>query len=136
MLHLKSKPRPGTISFRFIFDKVFCDLVLNSCNLQVGGDLEVSKSATSSRSNDLSLQDFIENYIKSNDISFKLPIVGSTVTLAGRNLDNEELGIKLNFGSGSEVQGFIFQQYAFSIMKNLILQLVRSQRSRKSSFRS
>jgi len=56
----------------------------------------------------LSLQDFIENYIKSNDISFKLPIVGSTVTLAGRNLDNEELGIKLNFGSGSEVQGLLF----------------------------
>lgn len=68
----------------------------------------MSKSATSSRSNDLSLQDFIENYIKSNDISFKLPIVGSTVTLAGRNLDNEELGIKLNFGSGSEVQGLLF----------------------------
>ncbi|ENN79238.1 uncharacterized protein LOC109535243 [Dendroctonus ponderosae] len=71
--------------------------------LQVGSDLEVTK-ATSGRSNDVSVQDYIENYIKSNDISFKLPIVGSTVTLAGRNLDNEELGIKLNFGSGSEVQ--------------------------------
>lgn len=74
---------------------------------QVGNDLVVTK-ATSGRSSDVSIQDFIENYIKSNDISFKLPIVGSTVTLAGRNLDNDELGFKLKFGSGSEVQGKIF----------------------------
>lgn len=77
---------------------------------QVANDLVVTK-ATSGRSSDVSIQDFIENYIKSNDISLKLPIVGSTVTLAGRNLDNDELGFKLKFGSGSEVQGKTFLMF-------------------------
>ncbi|XP_066261006.1 uncharacterized protein [Euwallacea similis] len=72
--------------------------------IQVGSDLEVAKSANSGRSNGQSPQEYIENYIKSNEISFKLPIVGSMVTMQARNLDNEELGFKLKFGSGSAVQ--------------------------------
>ncbi|KAF7279540.1 hypothetical protein GWI33_007059 [Rhynchophorus ferrugineus] len=72
--------------------------------LQVGGDVEITRTASSGRSSDVSFTDFIENYVKSHDVSFKIPFVGSTVTLGGRNLDNEELSFKLKFDSGSQVQ--------------------------------
>ncbi|CAG9760739.1 unnamed protein product [Ceutorhynchus assimilis] len=71
--------------------------------LQIGGDVEVTKTS-SGRSNDVSIQGSIENYLKSNELSFKLPIVGSTMTMAARNLDNDELGFRLNFNSGSQVE--------------------------------
>ncbi|KAL1498050.1 hypothetical protein ABEB36_008910 [Hypothenemus hampei] len=71
--------------------------------IEVGSDLEIN-SSTSGRSSGESLQDFIENYIKSNDVSFKVPFASSTLTISGRQLDNEEIGIKLKFGSGREVE--------------------------------
>lgn len=52
-----------------------------------------------------SIEDKVEEYVKSHDAKFELPIVGSTVTLATSNLDQDELDIKLKFSDSSEVQG-------------------------------
>nr|XP_023027490.1 uncharacterized protein LOC111515497 [Leptinotarsa decemlineata] len=51
-----------------------------------------------------SIEDIIEEYVKENEISFELPLIGSKVTMEARNLDNDEISMKLDFGSGSEVQ--------------------------------
>lgn len=55
------------------------------------------------RSDSGDIEDKIENYIKNHDVTFDLPVIGSKVTLEGKNLDNDEFDIKLKFGS--EVQG-------------------------------
>lgn len=56
------------------------------------------------RSSD-SVEDKIEKYVKTHDVTFKLPIIGS-VTLGGRNLESEELDFKLNFSDNeNDVQG-------------------------------
>lgn len=52
----------------------------------------------------MGLEENIEEYLKSHDVTFKLPIVGSKVTLGARNLDNEEVDLKVSFSEG-EVQG-------------------------------
>lgn len=52
----------------------------------------------------MGLEESVEEYLKSHDVTFKLPIVDSKVTLGARNLDNDELDVKLNFSKG-EVQG-------------------------------
>lgn len=54
---------------------------------------------------DGSIEDKVEEYVKSHDAKFELPLVGSTVTLATSNLDQDELDIKLKFSDSSEVQG-------------------------------
>lgn len=54
---------------------------------------------------DNSLEATVEEYIKTHDVTFKLPIVGSTLTFAGRNLDQNEVDLKVNFNDGSQVEG-------------------------------
>nr|CAH7742908.1 unnamed protein product [Callosobruchus chinensis] len=46
------------------------------------------------------IQNEVINYFKGNDMSVDLPLIGSKATLDARNLDNDELSLKLNFGSG------------------------------------
>lgn len=53
-----------------------------------------------------SLEENIENYVKTHDVTFKLPVIGS-VTLGARNLDSDELDLKLDFKSDNEVQGIV-----------------------------
>lgn len=55
-----------------------------------------------------SIEDKVEEYVKSHDAKFELPLVGSTVTLATSNLDQDQLDIKLKFSDSSEVQGISF----------------------------
>ncbi|CAH0555710.1 unnamed protein product [Brassicogethes aeneus] len=54
-----------------------------------------------STGSDISLEETVKNYIKSNDVTVNLPVIGS-VTLGSQNIDNDELNLKLNFGG--EVQ--------------------------------
>lgn len=49
-----------------------------------------------------SLEETIKNYIKSQDLTLNLPVIGS-VTLDSKKLDNDEIDLKLNWGG--EVQG-------------------------------
>nr|CAI5870016.1 unnamed protein product [Callosobruchus analis] len=46
------------------------------------------------------IQDEVINYFKGNDLSVDLPLIGSKATLDARNMDNDEVSLKLNFGSG------------------------------------
>lgn len=54
---------------------------------------------------DASLEDNIEEYLQSHDVTFKLPVEGSSVTVGARNLDQDELDLKFRFSeSGNGVQ--------------------------------
>ncbi|XP_060529284.1 uncharacterized protein LOC132703813 [Cylas formicarius] len=46
-----------------------------------------------------SVEDLVETYVKSHDISLGLPRLGS-LKLSSRNVDDGEVDLKLNFGSG------------------------------------
>lgn len=50
----------------------------------------------------------LEQYVKSHQVSFEVPLTGSTVTLGGRNLDNDELDLKVKLNSISELEGKIY----------------------------
>ncbi|ERL86324.1 hypothetical protein D910_03732 [Dendroctonus ponderosae] len=81
----------------------FLDDFLSKDNHEFSDDVKVSKnsyrsSESSGRSND-DYEDKMENYIKSHDVEFKIPAVGS-VTVEARNLDSDELDFKINFGTG------------------------------------
>lgn len=60
-----------------------------------------SLNDVTSRSED-SIEDHIENYLKTHDVTFNLPIFDTKIALGARNLDNEELDLKVNFGSPIE----------------------------------
>lgn len=51
---------------------------------------------------DASLEDHVENYLKTHDATFKLPILGSSVTLGARNLDQDELDLNVKFSTAAE----------------------------------
>lgn len=53
------------------------------------------------RSGGDSLEDAVETFVKSNDVTFKVPYVGD-VTVDSRKLDDDEVNLKLNFGSTVE----------------------------------
>lgn len=69
--------------------------------------MEVTRNArsneiNSARSSVSTWEERIENYIQTHDVTFKLPLVDSKVTLGARNLDQDEVDLKVNFGG--EVQ--------------------------------
>lgn len=72
---------------------------------QVGEDAEVTRNDSSDDQftgrNDGSLEDKIEKYVKSHDVTIKLPV--GSVKLGAKNLDNDELDIKFNFGEENGV---------------------------------
>ncbi|XP_030768104.1 uncharacterized protein LOC115891702 isoform X2 [Sitophilus oryzae] len=74
----------------------FMDTIKISSN---GYENEVS----SKRSGD-SIEDSIENFIKSKDVTFKVPVIGE-VTMDSRKLDDDEMNFKLKFGSEVEERG-------------------------------
>lgn len=76
---------------------VFQHLTENVAITRNGYDNEVGTK----RSDD-SLEDTVATFIKSNDVTFKVPVIGD-VTVDSRKLDDDEINFKLNFGS--EVEG-------------------------------
>lgn len=56
-----------------------------------------------------SIEDHIEDYLKTHDATFKLPIFDTKIELGARNLDNGELDLKVNFAS--PIEGIIFPKY-------------------------
>lgn len=46
--------------------------------------------------------DNVESYIRSHDVTFKLPIVGGAVTVQPRNLDQAEFNLNIKLNDGSE----------------------------------
>ncbi|XP_030768106.1 uncharacterized protein LOC115891705 [Sitophilus oryzae] len=107
-----ASPKPDEKSLTFEEDPIgylkeylagFLDSILSKDNHEFSDDVKVTRN--SYRSNEISsrsnadYEDKIENYIKSHDVHFKLPVFGS-VTVEGRNLDSDELDFKVNFGTG------------------------------------
>ncbi|KAF7279539.1 uncharacterized protein LOC143199738 [Rhynchophorus ferrugineus] len=73
--------------------------------LQVGGKVEFTQitPTTTARSLNSDLEDDLEDFLKSNEISMETPF-DSTVTFNARSLDNGELDLKLRLGSGNAVE--------------------------------
>ena len=73
---------------------------------QVSDDVEINRNSyrsneVTSRS-EMTLDKTIEEYVKSHDVTFNLPMLESKVTLGARNLDDDELDVKLSFSDSSE----------------------------------
>ncbi|KAG5893950.1 hypothetical protein JTB14_009697 [Gonioctena quinquepunctata] len=85
----------------------FFNSFLEKDNFQVSEDVEVKRndaeeSEVSGRSGDY--EGRIEKYIKTHDVTFKVPVVG-TVRLGARNLDSDELDFSLQFGGKGVEEG-------------------------------
>ncbi|XP_018321585.1 uncharacterized protein LOC108734495 [Agrilus planipennis] len=83
----------------------FVDNMFKKDSLQLSDSVEINRNSfraneVSARS-ESSVEDLVESYIQSHDVTFKLP--GSAITVEGRNLDNEVLNFKVNFSGESEV---------------------------------
>nr|CAI5852278.1 unnamed protein product [Callosobruchus analis] len=77
----------------------FIEGFLEQDSYKVSEDVEVSRndetlSEVNQRSLDLERK--IENYVKTHDLTFKLPI-GGKITMGARNLDNDELDVTWKF---------------------------------------
>lgn len=51
-----------------------------------------------------SFEDNVKEYLQSHDVTFKLPLGGSSVTVGARNLDDNELNFNLKFSDATGVQ--------------------------------
>ncbi|XP_045474013.1 uncharacterized protein LOC123680257 [Harmonia axyridis] len=71
-------------------------------NFEFGDFIQISKNdyqpQHSGRSS--SVEGNVENYLKSHDVTVKFPGVSSAVTVEGRNLDSNEINLKLNLNHG------------------------------------
>lgn len=73
---------------------------------QLTDNVEVTRN--SFRANEVSargegsLDENVEDYLKSHDVTVRLPIVGSAVMIGARNLDSDELDLKLKFSDSEE----------------------------------
>lgn len=76
--------------------------------MQLTENIEVTRNNYRSNEvlgrSDNSLEEGVEEFIKSHNVKISLPIVGD-LTLDSRSLDNEEIDLKLNFNSGRAVEG-------------------------------
>lgn len=99
----------------------------------MGGGVNITQTSQvrDGRNLENSIEDSTENFIKSNEVAMELPF-GTTLTVSGRNLDNEELDLKLHFGSGNEVQGKpCICLLVNDINVDIFLQLGRSPKSKR-----
>ncbi|CAG9860637.1 unnamed protein product [Phyllotreta striolata] len=72
--------------------------------LKIGSDVDIKTNIVETgRSASGGIEENIERYIKNHEVTFDFPVIGSKVTLEGKNLDNDEIDIKFKFGS--DVQG-------------------------------
>ncbi|KAL1498051.1 hypothetical protein ABEB36_008911 [Hypothenemus hampei] len=73
--------------------------------LQIGGSANIThiKDGRSAKNLDASFEDYFENFLKSNEISLDTPFQ-TIVTVSGRNLDLDELNLKLHLSDFNEVQ--------------------------------
>uniref|UniRef100_A0A6P7F2Y1 Uncharacterized protein LOC114324582 n=1 Tax=Diabrotica virgifera virgifera TaxID=50390 RepID=A0A6P7F2Y1_DIAVI len=97
--------------------------------LKLGSNVDIKSNAIETgRSAAGSIEDHIERYIKSHEATFDLPFIGSKVTLDGKNLDDEEMSIKLNFGTDvqarkkkSKLKKLVVPILVFLVIKAMIL---------------
>nr|XP_040229099.2 uncharacterized protein LOC120953334 [Anopheles coluzzii] len=81
----------------------FLDTVFKKDNFQISDDVEVRSNGAlvSEGRAPTGLVEQIENYVRSHDVTFKMPIAGARVTVSPRNLEQDELNVTFNFPAGS-----------------------------------
>ncbi|EDS33690.1 osiris 19 [Culex quinquefasciatus] len=78
----------------------FLDTVFKKDNFQLTDDIEVHGngfSGNGARSIGGGALDTVEQYLKSHDVTFKLPVADAKVTVSPRNIDDEELTLTVRF---------------------------------------
>lgn len=78
-------------------------------DFQLSDYIQIAKNGNevTGRSDD-SIETSVEDFIKSHDVTFKLPVIGSTLTFAARNLDQDEVDVKFRFNDGQVEGKFLF----------------------------
>uniref|UniRef100_A0A182QM80 Uncharacterized protein n=1 Tax=Anopheles farauti TaxID=69004 RepID=A0A182QM80_9DIPT len=109
----------------------FLDTVFKKDNFQVSDDVEVrSNGALVSEGRSPSgLVEQIENYVRSHDVTFKMPIAGARVTVSPRNLEQDELSVTFNFpssngGRGIEARKSKLKKIVIPIMVFILLKAI------------
>lgn len=83
--------------------------------------MKITTAAGNERSIE-TLEDKLEKYVKDHDVAFDVPIIGSRVTVGARNLDSDEVDLKINFSSGSDLEGKVIIYFV------ILLEIVPSHR--------
>nr|XP_021186568.2 uncharacterized protein LOC110373584 isoform X1 [Helicoverpa armigera] len=76
------------------------DSIFKKDTFQISDAVEVTKNGAANDVSARSTGDFfdsIENFIQSHDVTFKLPIADTQITVSPRNLDNDELSLNVKF---------------------------------------
>lgn len=81
--------------------KYFCSQI--SDNVEVVRNEYRAYEVNDARS-EPSFEDSVKQYLQSHDVTFKLPLGESSVTVGARNLDNGEMNFKLKFSEATGVQ--------------------------------
>lgn len=70
---------------------------------QISNDVEVRSNGavTNDARGETGVLDQVENYLRSHDVTFKMPIADAKVTVSQRNLQNDEMSVTFNFPSSS-----------------------------------
>lgn len=77
---------------------------------QLFDDLEIKRNDVTGKSG-AGIEEKVADFMKVHDATFKLPIIGTEVTLQGKNLDQDEVDLKINFSDSTDVQGKNSQTY-------------------------
>ncbi|XP_053680825.1 uncharacterized protein LOC128731717 [Anopheles nili] len=105
----------------------FLDTVFKRDSFQLSDDIEVrSNGALVSESGraPAGLVEQIEGYLRSHDVTFRMPIAGARVTVSPRNLEQNELGVTVSFpesGRGIEARKSKLKKIVIPIMVFILL---------------
>ncbi|KAK9692582.1 Protein of unknown function (DUF1676) [Popillia japonica] len=83
----------------------FLDNIFQKDSFKLSDNVEINRNSYRSNEitsrSDVNLEDKIDEYVKSHDFNFKLPF-GSSVTLDAKNLDLDQLNLKLSFSDSTQ----------------------------------
>ncbi|XP_037911307.1 uncharacterized protein LOC119651680 [Hermetia illucens] len=81
----------------------FLDTAVNKDNFKLTEDIEVRSNGPVEEARSQSdFLGFVENYVQSHDVTMKIPVVNSEVTISPRNINSDELDIKFKFLDSEE----------------------------------
>lgn len=100
----------------------FLDTIFKKDSFQVSDDIEVRQNGFSdneiSARSESGILDTVESYLKSHDVTFKVPVADAKVTISPRNINDNELNLKIKF---NEESGPVEGKYFFKILKYIFL---------------
>lgn len=89
-------------------------------------DVEIEKNTNEAVGRSASdVVDVLSQFIQRNDVSLKLPMADSKVTISSRNLDNDEIDFKIKFADGaSESRKSKLKKIAIPILTFVLLKAI------------